>query len=53
MLVRAEWPGATAAEMADQVTDKLEKKLQEIAQVDNIRSYSKPGEVMIFFEVIV
>ena len=51
MLVRAEWPGATATEMADQVTDKLEKKLQEIAQVDNIRSYSKPGEVMIFFEV--
>jgi len=51
MLVRAEWPGATAAEVADQVTDKLEKTLQEIAQVDNIRSYSKPGEVMIFFEV--
>jgi multidrug efflux pump len=51
MLVRAEWPGATAQEVAEQVTDKLEKKLQEIAQLDNLRSYSKPGEAMIFFEV--
>ena len=50
MVVRAEWPGATAQEMAEQVTDKLEKKLQEIAQVDTIRSYSKPGEALIFFE---
>ena len=51
MVVRAEWPGATAREVAEQVTDKLEKRLQEIAQVDTIRSYSKPGEVLIFFEV--
>ncbi len=51
MVVRAEWPGATAAEVADQVTDRLEKKLQEIAQIDTIRSYSKPGEALIFFEV--
>ncbi|WP_323000950.1 efflux RND transporter permease subunit [Denitromonas sp.] len=49
MVVRAEWPGATAAEMAEQVTDRLEKKLQEVAQVHFIRSYSKPGEALIFF----
>ncbi len=51
MVVRAEWPGASAREMEQQVTDKIEKKLQEIAQADVIRSYSKPGETMVFFLV--
>ena len=32
-------PGATAAEMAEQVTDRIEKKLQEVTQVHYIRSY--------------
>ena len=41
MIVRAAWPGATALQMAEQVTDKLEKKLQETPYVDTIRSYSK------------
>ncbi|MDD5277174.1 MAG: efflux RND transporter permease subunit [Methylovulum sp.] len=48
MLVRATWPGASATEMAEQVTDKLEKKIQEIAHLDSIRSFSRPGETMIF-----
>ena len=51
MVIRAEWPGASALEMAEQVTDRIEKKLQEIAQADVIRSYSKPGETMVFFIV--
>lgn len=51
MVVRAEWPGAAAAEVAEQVTDKIEKKLQEVAQVDVVRSYSRPGEAMVFFLV--
>ena len=51
MVVRAEWPGASAREIEQQVTDKIEKKLQEIAQADTIRSYSKPGEAMVFFVV--
>ncbi|MFN3985337.1 MAG: efflux RND transporter permease subunit [Rhodocyclaceae bacterium] len=48
MVVRAEWPGASAAEMAEQVTDKIEKKLQELAELDFVRSFSKPGEAMVF-----
>ena len=48
MLVRATWPGASAEEMAAQVTDKLEKKIQEIAHLDKITSFSRPGETMIF-----
>ncbi|MDB5823351.1 MAG: efflux transporter permease subunit [Herminiimonas sp.] len=51
MVVRANWPGATALQMAEQVTDKLEKKLQEIPYIDKIRSYSKPGETLIILQL--
>jgi len=51
MVVRATWPGATALQMADQVTDKLEKKLQETPYIDKIRSYSKPGETLIILQL--
>lgn len=51
MVVRAMWPGATALQMADQVTDKLEKKLQETPYIDRIRSYSKPGETLIILQL--
>ncbi|MES2126706.1 MAG: efflux RND transporter permease subunit [Pseudomonadota bacterium] len=51
MVVRAVWPGATAVQMAEQVTDKLEKKLQETPYVDKIRSYSKPGETLIILQL--
>lgn len=44
MVIQAYWPGATALEMEQQVTDKLEKKLQETPWLDFINSYSKPGE---------
>ena len=51
MVVSARWPGATAQQVADQVTDKLEKTLQEVPYADKIRSYSKPGETLIIFQV--
>jgi len=51
MVVRAFWPGATAQQMAEQVTDKLERKLQETPYADKIRSYSKPGETLIFVQL--
>ena len=51
MVVRAYWPGATAQQMAEQVTDKLERTLQEAPYADKIRSYSKPGETQITFEI--
>jgi len=49
MVVRTLWPGATAREVAEQVTGRIEKKLQEAPYVDVIRSYSKPGESLVFF----
>ena len=51
MVVRAYWPGATATQMAEQVTDKLEKKLQEAPGLEKLRSYSKPGETLIFVQL--
>ncbi len=49
MVVRVMWPGATAQEVAQQVTDKIEKKLQEIPQIDSVRSTVQPGFANIFF----
>jgi multidrug efflux pump len=47
MVVQAYWPGSSAQQMADQVTDKLEKKLQEVAEIDYTSTYVKPGETQI------
>ncbi|MEW6691110.1 MAG: efflux RND transporter permease subunit, partial [Pseudomonadota bacterium] len=47
MVVQASWPGSSAQQMAEQVTDKLEKKLQELAEIDYTTSYSKPGATQI------
>jgi multidrug efflux pump subunit AcrB len=41
--VSAEWPGATAQEMRDQVADLYEKKLQTLPWLDKIETYTKPG----------
>ena len=51
MVVRTYWPGATAQQVAEQVTDKLERTLQEVPYSDKIRSYSKPGESQITLEL--
>ncbi len=51
MVVRTYWPGATAQQVAEQVTDKIERTLQEVPGSDKIRSYSKPGESQIIFQL--
>ncbi len=51
MLIRSAWPGATAQEMEQQVTDKIEKKLQEIPSIDYTSSYSRPGESVVFIVI--
>ncbi|MEP7068080.1 MAG: efflux RND transporter permease subunit [Usitatibacter sp.] len=48
MVVRTGWPGASAEEVERQLTDKIEKKLQETPRLDFLRSYSKPGESVVF-----
>jgi multidrug efflux pump len=51
MLIRANWPGATAAEVSSQVTDRIEKKLQEMPEIDNVQSYAKAGETVFFVTI--
>ena len=51
MVIRTLWPGATAEQVDRQVTDRLEKKLQEVPFFRNTRSYSKPGESLIILEL--
>jgi len=51
MVVRAVWPGATAAETAHEVTDRLEKALQSLQWIDYISSYTKPGEATLMVQL--
>ncbi len=48
IVINTVWPGASAEEVELQVTEKLEKKLQEMPWLDHVRSYSRPGQSMIF-----
>jgi multidrug efflux pump len=48
MVVRTIWPGAAAEEVERQLTDRIEKRLQETPRLDFLRSYSKPGESVVF-----
>lgn len=48
MVVQAAWPGATIEETMKQVTERLERKLQETKNVDFLRSYTRPGSTVIF-----
>ena len=48
MVVKTLWPGATTPEVVKQVTDRIEKKLEELPSLDYLKSYSKPGESVVF-----
>ncbi len=52
MVIQAQWPGATAAETADQVTDRIEKKLQELPELHYTKSMTEPGKATIFVELL-
>ena len=47
MVVRTYWPGATAEEVARQVTDRVEKEVMETGRYEFVRSYSRPGESLV------
>ncbi|GGJ98531.1 efflux RND transporter permease subunit [Luteimonas terricola] len=49
MVVRTMWPGATADQVARQVTDRIERALMETGRYETIRSYSRPGESQVIF----
>lgn len=49
MVIRTFWPGATARQVQEEVTDRIARKLQETPSTDFLRSYSRPGESLLFF----
>ncbi|PQA41237.1 efflux RND transporter permease subunit [Amnimonas aquatica] len=50
MIVSAIWPGATPEEIQRQVSDRLEKRIQEVENVLNMESVIHPGRVDIIVE---
>ena len=51
MVVAAGWPGATVDETLLQVTERLERKLQETNHLDAVRSYTTAGQTTIFVDL--
>lgn len=48
MIIQARWPGATVEDVIDQVTDRIEKKLEELDSFDYAKSLNMPGMTTIF-----
>lgn len=48
MVVQTQWPGATVGDTIQQVTERIERKLQETPGLDYVRSYTTPGQSTIF-----
>jgi multidrug efflux pump len=51
MIVSAAWPGASIEETLLQVTERLERTLQEVPNLDTLRSYTVPGQTTIFVDL--
>src|SRR4029079_8343052 len=51
MVVQANWPGATINETLKQVTERLERKLQETPNLDYLRSYTSAGQSTVFINL--
>jgi multidrug efflux pump subunit AcrB len=51
MIVAAAWPGATVEETIEQVTERLERTLQETHKFDTVRSYTIAGQTTIFVDL--
>jgi len=48
MIISTYWPGASARMIEDQVTDKIEKKLQETRGLDYLQSFTRAGVSVIY-----
>src|SRR5574344_1867692 len=49
--VYTSYPGATAREVEEEVTDKIEEEIQKMPQIDNITSISRNGFSLIYVEI--
>ena len=48
MVVQVGWPGATVSDTLQQITDRLERKLEETPNLDYLKSYTIPGQATVF-----
>ncbi|WP_110992172.1 efflux RND transporter permease subunit [Pseudomonas sichuanensis] len=48
MVIQSRWPGATQDETLYQITDRIEKKLEELDSLDYVKSYTRPGESTVY-----
>ena len=51
MVISAAWPGATAEEMQEQVTDKLERRFQDTPGLKQIISETRAGQTIIYLQL--
>jgi multidrug efflux pump subunit AcrB len=51
MVVAAAWPGATVEETLEQVTERLERTVQETRFIDRVRSYTTAGQTTLFVDL--
>ncbi|TAW55774.1 efflux RND transporter permease subunit [Rhizobium ruizarguesonis] len=52
MVNQAQWPGASAQEVTQQVTDRIEKKLQELDKLEHTRSITTAGQTIVFVDLL-
>jgi len=48
MLIQVQWPGASVEEMSKQVTERIERKLEELEALDYTKSMTTPGQAIVF-----
>jgi multidrug efflux pump subunit AcrB len=48
MVIQAQWPGASAEEITRQVTERIEKKLEELESLDYTKSVTVAGQTTVF-----
>ncbi len=51
MVVSAGWPGATLVDTMNELTNTLEEKLEETPNLDIIKSFTKPGQTVIYVQL--
>lgn len=51
MTISAQWPGASVSDTTKQVTERIERKLEELDSLDYTKSITRPGSTLIFVEL--
>jgi len=52
MVIQAQWPGASAQEVTEQLADRIEKKLQELDNLEHTRSITTAGQTTVFVDLL-